>query len=353
MIKTFQMLTSNFGSEAKMKSMSWMGAIVAGAVLACVVNAREPFAEEPATLKITVGTSFPGIDSMPIYVARERGYFREEHVSVDLISLATGDKIAFALVGGSIDIARYTPDWIIRAIEKAGSKLKIVLGGNNNLVYSLVVSKDVQSYSDLKGKRIGVSTMASADAILAKKMLAAHGLGTADYVLIQAGSSPERAAALRAGSLAATVLTPPSDHKILDEGGVRRLDLSTNVVKRYAWGGESVREDWAHANRAALLAYMRAWIKATRWVHDPENKEPVIRILARELKIEDRYARTMYDIYLGPDALPVAKDGELDIMGFQALLKDMTEQGQIGPPIPAPEKYLDTSYWEEAERSLH
>ena len=62
---------------------------------------------------------------MPIYVARQNGYFQDEHLTVDLTSLATGDKIAFALIGGSIDIARYTPDWIIRAIEKSGSKLKI------------------------------------------------------------------------------------------------------------------------------------------------------------------------------------------------------------------------------------
>ena len=37
---------------------------------------------------------------------------------------------------------------------------------------------------------------------------------------------------------------------------------------------------------------------------------------------------------------------------FEALLKDMTEQGQVGPPVPAPDKYLDRTYWEEARRSL-
>jgi len=329
-----------------------LAAVLLGAALLGPFDATGALAQGGTPAKITVGTSYPGIDAMPIYIARERGYFRDENISVDLISLATGDKIAFALLGGSIHIARYTPDWIIRAIEKGGSKLKIVLGGNNTLVFNLIASNDVLSYADLKGKRLGVSTIAAADATIFKRMLAAHGLGPSDYILIQAGSSPERAAALRAGSLAATLLTPPVDQKVLDDGGTKRLDRSTNTVKNYAWGGEAVREEWAQANKPVLLAYMRAWIKASRWSHDPANKEDVVRILAREVKIDDRYARIMYDTYLGPEGIPVPKDGELDTLGFEALLKDMTEQGQIGPPVPAPDKYLDRTYWEDARRSL-
>jgi ABC-type nitrate/sulfonate/bicarbonate transport system substrate-binding protein len=140
-------------------------------------------------------------------------------------------------------------------------------------------------------------------------VLAAYGLAKADYVLIQAGSSPERAAALRAGSLSATLITPPIDQRILDEGGFRRLDLSTDVIARYAWGAEAVREDWARDHKPTLLAYMRAWIKSSRWLHDPKNKEDVIRILARETKTEDRYARAMYDLYYGPNAAAVQTMG--------------------------------------------
>jgi ABC-type nitrate/sulfonate/bicarbonate transport system substrate-binding protein len=335
-----------------MRCMFWVAAVLSGTVFAGPIHFPKAMAQGGAPAKITVGTSYPNIDVVPIYVAREQGYFREEKVAVDLISLATGDKIAFALLGGSIDIARYTPDWIIRAIEKGGSNLKIVLGSNNTLVFSLVAANSVQTYADLKGKRIGVSTIAAADATLVRKMMAAHGLAPADYILIPAGSSPERAAALRAGSLSATLLTSPIDQKVIDDGGVRRLDLSTNVVSRYAWGGEAVRGDWARANKATLVAYMRAWIKGRRWTHDPANKEAIVRILVREARIEDRYARVMYDTYLGPNAPYVARDGELDIPGFEALLKDMADQGHIGPPVPAPAKYLDRSYWEEAMRSL-
>jgi ABC-type nitrate/sulfonate/bicarbonate transport system substrate-binding protein len=327
-------------------------AILTGIVSAGVFGVSPGLAEDKAPTKITVGTAYLSIDAVPIFVARENGYFREEKISVDLITLATGDKIAFALLGGSIDIARYTPDWIIRAIDKGGSNLKIVLGSNNTLLFALIARNEVQSYADLKGKRLGVSTIAAADATILKRMMAAHGLAPSDYILIQAGSSFERGAALRAGSLSATLLSPFVDKKVLDDGGSRRLDLSTNVVSHYAWGGEAVREDWAKANKPLLLSYMRAWIKASRWSRDPANADAVVRILARDIKMEDRYARYMYDTYLGPQGLPATKDGAFDRLGYEALLKDMAEAGQIGPPVPSPDKFLDASYWEQARNSL-
>lgn len=309
-------------------------------------------AGDPGVTMLKFGTAYPGPESMPVYVARDNGYFRDEHLSVSLTYLSTGDKIAYALLSGSIDIARYTPDWFIRAAMKGGSDVKIVLGSGNILTFSLIVPNSVKDYADLQGKRIGVSTIAAADTSVVIKMLEAHGLKRGEYGLIQAGSSPERAAALRAGSLAATLLTPPADQRLIDDGGFKRLDISTHVIPHYAWGAETVRQDWAQANKPKLLAYMRAWIKAYRFLHDPNNKEAVIKLMARESKIDDRYARSTYDIYFGPNATVRAKDGKLDKLDYQVMIADMVERGQLDPPPPSPDKFIDTSYWDEAERTL-
>ena len=330
-----------------------MRVMISAALLAVISLFGGAHAGDAENFTIRIATNYPGIETMPVYVARQNGYFREEHLSVDLTYLATGDKIAFALLGGSADIARYTPDWFIRAAEKGGSRLKLVLGCGNSLVFSLIVPNAVQSYADLKGGRIGVSAIAAADASVIIKMFAAHGLAKGSYSLIQAGSSPERAAALRAGSLVATLISPPNDQLIVDEGGFKRLDRSTDVIPHYAWGAEAVREEWAAANAPRLIAYIRAWIKGFRFLHDPSNREAVIQLLGREAKINEHYARRIYELYFGPDAIPVEKDGKPDLVGYQVMLNDMVDRGLINPPPPSPEKFVDQTYWEEAERTLH
>jgi ABC-type nitrate/sulfonate/bicarbonate transport system substrate-binding protein len=310
-------------------------------------------AQEAGTFTIKVGTSYPGNETMPVYVARQNGYFRDENLSVELTYLATGDKISFALLGGSIDIARYTPDWFIRAIEKGRGKLKIVLGSASTLIFSLLAANTVNGYADLRGGRIGVSAIAAADTSVVIKMFAAHGLNKGDYSLIQTRSTPERAAALRAGSLAATLISPPYDQRIIEEGGFKRLDRSTTAIPNYAWGGEAVREEWASANAPKLVGYMRAWIKGWRFLHDPSNKEAVIQILAREAKIDDRYARGVYELYYGPDAMGKQKDGKPDLVGYQVMLNDMVDRGLLEPPAPRPEKFVDSAYWEKAVSTLN
>ena len=48
----------------------------------------------------------------------------------------------------------------------------------------------------------------------------------------------------------------------------------------------------------------------------------------------------------------VAKDGKIDFIGLQNLIDAIAEQGDIGPPVPKAAKYVDTTYLEEALKSL-
>jgi NitT/TauT family transport system substrate-binding protein len=289
---------------------------------------------------------------MPLYAAQDQACFRDEKLAVEIYALSSGDKITLALASGSMDIAIYTPDWFVRAIEKGDAPIRIVIGGSNVPVYSLIVAKEITSYPDLKGKRIAVSTVKASDAYLIRKMLTSHGLKESDYELIQAGSSAERAAALKAGSVSATLMIPPFDQRMVDEEGFKRLDVSTSVVTHYAWLSQAVRQDWARANKESLIGFIRCWIKGTRWLYDQKNKEDAIRILSKELKIENRFAKIAYNTYFASKTVTVAKDGEVDLVGLQNLINAMAQQGDIGPPIPQAQKYVDLSYLEGARQTI-
>lgn len=321
------------------------------AALVTLSHAAGAQAQTATQPTVKLAAAYPEPDLMPYFIAQEKGYFRDENINVEMILLASGDKISFALLGSSVEVAAYTPDWFVRAIEKGGSNLKIVLGGSNVPEYSMIVPNDVQSYADLKGKRVAVSTVKASDAYLVKKMFAYQGLSESDYILIPAGATPERAAALRAGSVAATLLAPPVDQRIIDEGGYKRLDVSSKAVTHYAWKSQAVREDWARANKTALVSYIRGWVKGTRWMYDPNNKEEAVRIMTKVLKIDERYARTSYELSYGAKGT-VSKDGEIDVIGLQELVNVVAAQGDIRPPVPKAEKYIDPVYLAEALKTV-
>ena len=335
-----------------MKKLCRIFAILGSTTLCCLPCATGVIAQNTAKVTIKYAIPFPEVELMPLYAAQDQACFRDENLTVEVYALSSGDKITLALVSGSIDIAIYTPDWFVRAIEKGDAAIRIVIGGSNVPVYSLIAAKEIASYADLKGKRIAVSTVKASDAYLIRRMLAAHGLKEPDYGLIQAGSSAERAAALKAGSVSATLMIPPFDQRMIDEEGFKRLDVSTSVVTHYAWLSQAVRQDWARANKSKLVAFIRCWIKGTRWLYDPNNKEAAIRILSKELKIEERFAQIAYDTYFASKTVTVAKDGEIDLVGLQEIINAIADQGDIAPPIPKAHKYIDLSYWEEAYQTV-
>jgi ABC-type nitrate/sulfonate/bicarbonate transport system substrate-binding protein len=336
--------------ESDMNMMFRAFALIGMAATVSLASGAMAQSSPPAMVRL--GIAYPEPEVLPFFVAQEKGFFREENIASEMISLNSGDKIAFALLGGSVELAIYTPDWIVRAIEKGGGDLKIVLGGSNVPQYSLLVPNEIQSYADLKGKRFAVSTIKASDTYLLKRMLAANGLKDTDTILIQAGSSPERAAALRNGSVSGTLMIPPLDQIVVDDGRFKRLDYSAKTISRFTWKAQATRQEWAKANRAVLVRYMRAWIKGTRWMRDPANKEEALKLLTKHIRYTDQYARISYDLLYSENG-SVARDAAIDFPGLQEVVNSVVAQGDLPPPAPDAKKYVDTSYWDEAEKSLH
>jgi hypothetical protein len=49
--------------------------------------------------------------------------------------------------------------------------------------------------------------------------------------------------------------------------------------------------------------------------------------LAKETKVDEHYARSMYDSFYAPGAISVVKDGKLDPAGYQVMINDMVDRG--------------------------
>jgi hypothetical protein len=73
--------------------------------------------------------------------------------------------------------------------------------------------------------------------------------------------------------------------------------------------------------------------------------------MTKVLRIDERYARTSYELSYGAKGT-VAKDGEIDIVGLQELVNVVAGLGDIRPPVPKAEKYIEPSYWEEALKTV-
>jgi putative hydroxymethylpyrimidine transport system substrate-binding protein len=111
---------------------------------------------------------FPNIDHLPIYVARQQGFFSEEGIEIDLISPSeTSDALKLAATG-KVDIAvSYEPQTIIAADRG----LDVIVFGRlieHPLTTLLFLKgKGIETPKDLEGKKIGYTVPGLMDVLLA------------------------------------------------------------------------------------------------------------------------------------------------------------------------------------------
>lgn len=146
---------------------------------------------------------FVNPDHGPLYVALERGYFKEAGLTVELIAPADPNDPPKLVAAGRADLAvTYQPQLTMQAAE--GLPLVRIATLVSTPLNALVVLKDgpVKTIVDLKGKRIGFSVGGFEDALLST-LLKRHGLKLGDVQLINVNFS--LSPALLAGQVEAVI----------------------------------------------------------------------------------------------------------------------------------------------------
>jgi NitT/TauT family transport system substrate-binding protein len=231
--------------------------------------------------EITVGVVAPAYVNVPLWVAQERGFLERRGLSATERILGSTHGVTNALRDREVDIALTAPEGSI-ADAVAGGPLRVVAGLTDRPPLSMIALPRHHEFGDLRGGRIGTSSLTEGTRHVAERMLAAHGLSyPADYDFALEGSHVERWKALQAGTIDAALQMIPYDAMAVDAG-------FTNlgpVTEEFALNAVCIR---LPAERAELTPFLRALAEAAEWFrgHVAESAD----IAAKRTSIEPRYA---------------------------------------------------------------
>ena len=125
-----------------------------------------------------------------------------------------------------------------------------------------MASADVKTTSDLKGKKVGVSSPGSTSDIATRVGLAKEGLNPdKDVTIVAVGSSQNRTAALKAGSIQGGLDQPPFSYQLEAQGLHALFDLASlrlPVVNN----GVVVQRSFATQNRAVVQRYVDSLVQS-------------------------------------------------------------------------------------------
>src|SRR5689334_18471867 len=231
--------------------------------------------------EITVGVVAPAYVNVPLWVAQERGFLETRGLAATERILGTTHGTTEALRDGTVDIALTAPEGSI-ADAVAGGPLRVVAGLIDTPPLSMIAIPAHKSFDDLRGGRIGTSSLTEGTRHVAERMLAAHGLAyPADYDFALEGSHVERWKALQAGTIDAALQMIPYDAMAADAGFT---DLGP-VTEEFALNAACVRLD---TERGTVSAFLQALADAAGWFRD--HVEESAAIAAERTSTELRYA---------------------------------------------------------------
>ena len=301
-------------------------------------------ANDPVTLRVNV---FRGGSNIPIYMGLEKGYFQRRGITLAMQFTPNSDQQRAGLAAGRFDIAHAAVDNAVAMIEVAKNDVIIIAGGDGGM-NELLVRQDINKPADIRGRTYVVDAPNTAYALIGRKVFKNAGLiDGRDYKLDPLGGSEIRTKGLDTPAGAATMLNPPWNF-IARDRGAKSLGRTIELYGPYQAVGAFVMRPWAQANASALERYMAAYIEGCRAAQDPAQKAQVLAVLKRELKLDDRLTDLTYRELMLPGS-GLSKDCALDMQGFKNVLALRADiEGQWGGQAPAPEKFLDLSYFDRA-----
>ena len=204
--------------------------------------------------KVRFSVSAASIAEVPFRIAHIKGFYREEGLDVEMIFIrgAVGMQ---ALLGGSVDYTSASGSTIAAAVR--GIPVKLVFIASAKPQFDLVAQSQIRSVQDLKGKLVGISSRGGAIDLLTQLIVQKNGLTpNKDVTSIVVGGQEDTVLALRAGRIAAALLTPPRP-LILQREGFNRIGYSGDYMPTYPSGGIGVTDEKLKSSSNDVLAFVR------------------------------------------------------------------------------------------------
>ncbi|CDQ20552.1 ABC transporter substrate-binding protein [Halobacillus karajensis] len=319
----------------------------------------------------TVGDDYPSGDLAPLdkkttvvvaedgaasgagfYIAKEKGYFEDYNIDIKFTTFANSDDMLPALAAGEVDIAGGVSTASFFNAIAQGIDVKIIADKGHyfdgNSYFSFVIREDLQDevkeYSDLKGKRIAVSSRNAVDDYIFQRMIEHAGLTEDDVEFVLMSDFGNMLAAMGNKSIDAALQIEP----LITQGESQNLHVRFGDATDFAPEAQIAMvlgsPDFIEKETDVSLRFMAAYLKGIRDYNDAflydEGLDEVIDIMTKHTALKDP------EIWKKVGVTGLDPNGEMFVDDIKKQFDMYDANGAISGDIDF-DKAVDTSLSEE------
>ncbi|MDP2663773.1 MAG: ABC transporter substrate-binding protein [Dehalococcoidia bacterium] len=313
----------------------------AAATPAAAAPTSKPAAKALDKAKISLPTA--GASHLPIYFAKEKGYFAEEGVDMEVLVISAPLTIP-ALLNGEIDYTFLLGSSLLAALK--GEPIRVVMVTKDKPAWTIFLALGLSSAQQIEGKSWGISSGGTAT-YAAQEAIRYLKLDQNKITFVRFPADEEMLLGLKAGSIVAASLTPPTSNKAAEAG--MKLLLDTADIMEAPTGGISTTLNRMQQNPDQVKRVLRAVLKAMDYIKG--HQDEAAQFIATKFSLE----KTMAQAIVADETGRWARDGTVSDRGLQSHVEIVKADPQAGLPdvtLDQVKKVLDYTLLTQAKKEL-
>lgn len=258
--------------------------------------------------KLRVGTpEAVGFNFYMLNAGIELGIFKKYDLDIERIDLEGGAKLHQAMVAGSIDVALGGGTDIAFLVKGSPEKAVAVLGTSPaNFAILVRMDSPIHTIADLKGARIGVTTVGSMTSWFALEIARREGWGDTGVTLVYLGGNEALFAGLTTKMVDAVSGSLEIGHIRASEGKYRMIVKGGDYVPEFIASVIFASDATIAQQPDALRRFLKGWFETVRYLRD--HKAEAVPLMAKIMKAPPDAVAEIYDDEIA--SFPV--DGHFD-----------------------------------------
>jgi ABC-type nitrate/sulfonate/bicarbonate transport system substrate-binding protein len=300
----------------------------------------------PVPAKMSIGYAAMNARVIPLWAAKEEGFFAKNDIDAEPIFIRGAPTLNAALVSGDIQVG-YTGGTAVMGAAVGGADLKILAVLTNKVTYDLVARPGIKTPEDLRGKRIGVTSIGGTNwmgTILGLERLGVDPIrGKLNMIVV--GDDSVRTQGLLAGVMDATAVDGVYSRILHDKGlpvlsefGALKIPITASSIV--------VRNALIQSNPWVVENVLKAVLEGVIWGIAPMNKSKVIGLISKHLRVTAHEAEEGYkDMLLGLERKPVP-----DVEGLKNIQRLMKSRNPRMAALKV-DDLVDASFMQKLEEN--
>ncbi|HEY1502706.1 MAG TPA: ABC transporter substrate-binding protein [Stellaceae bacterium] len=303
--------------------------VASGALLATRADA------EPLHVGTPAGANFT---FLPARIGADRGAFTAEGLDVEVTDFGGGAKLQQAMISSAIDMTVSAGTDLAFSAKGSPDIAVAAMGSKPTLGIVVAYDSPLKNVEDLKGKKVGVTTVGSLTEWLMKRLIAQRGWPKDAVTLVPVGSDLQSQAALLTTGQIDGVVAPPAFGVQLELAKKARILLSGfDIGKDFLGEAIFASNQLVQSNPAAIRRFLKAWFQNIAWMR--AHKDEAVELARKYTHYTPEVESKEYDL-----VMPIfSPDGKFHPAALQTLAESFIEMGTFDH-TPDLAKFYTESY---------